>query len=131
MQEKRKKRKKSKRERTKYPALDPKLNLKTRYEEIADVAEYAHKLNEQELDFLNRFMEESVNANFNHKGKKIHKKDHQKKAIYRSNNARNKCILTRAKAYGDIKYFDDLERDDRLTDSPEDLIIDKIDREDL
>lgn len=125
------KKRRSRRSKTKYPALDPALNLKSRYDEIKDVSEYINKLTDSEKDWMNRFMDEYTNANLNHKGKKLHRKAHHKKAIYKSNNARNKCILTRAKASGEIKYLDDLNKDERLEDIFEDQLIDKIDTEEF
>lgn len=107
------------------------MNLKNRFEEIEDIASYKDQLNEEELNWLNRFSEEYITANLKHKGRKLHKKEHHKKAVYKKNNARNKCILSRSKANGSIKYFDDLKRDERLIDSFEDIIIEKIDSEEF
>lgn len=125
------KKKSTRRSRAKNPALNPALNLKSRQENIEDVNEYVNQLNDEEKDWLNRFMEEYNCADLNHKGKKLHKKDYQKKAINKANNARNRCILSRAKASNEIKYLDDLKKEERLTDSFEDSLIDKLDGEEF
>ena len=98
--------KKSKRARQKYPAINPEVNLKTRYEEIMDVASYFHTLPDDAKKFMHSFVEEYVNAKFDHPGKKIHKTKEQKRAIYNRNNARNRDILTRAKASGKCVELD-------------------------
>lgn len=92
--------KKSKRDNEKYPALKPHLNLKTRYE-LYDM-DYIDQLSEKDKDYLNRFMEEWANANFNHEGKKLDKTKKAKNDSYNRNNARNRCILTKAKASGKL-----------------------------
>lgn len=109
----------NRRSKAKYPALDPTLNLRTRYEEIEqnqyingvknDNGEIViRELTHSEKDWLNRFNEEFVNANFNHKGKKIDATKASKKRSYDKNNARNRCIYTKAKASGTLNYIEDL-----------------------
>lgn len=109
----------NRRSKAKYPALDPTLNLRTRYEEIEqnqyingvknDNGEIViRELTSAEKDWLNRFNEEFVNANFNHKGKKIDATKASKKRSYDKNNARNRCIYTKAKASGTLSYIEDL-----------------------
>jgi hypothetical protein len=102
-------RKKPKRSLTLYPALEPGLNLKTRQEEIDDVRSYFHKLSPEEKAWMNAFMEEENNANFNHNGPKLNKSREDKKRIYNKNNARNRCILTREKAQGKLVFYERLE----------------------
>lgn len=119
---------KNRRSATEYPALKKQFNLKTR----ADAAEidYLHKLNDKEKEWLNNFTEERVNANFNHKGKIIHKTKALRKECYDMNNARNRCILTRAKASGQLVsihdyndgefgFLEDLDEKDDSTDNNE------------
>ena len=109
----------NRRSKAKYPALDPTLNLRTRYEEIeqnqyingvknADGETVIRELTPTEKDWLNRFNEEFVNANFNHKGKKIDATKASRKRSYDKNNARNRCIYTKAKASGSLRYIEDL-----------------------
>lgn len=94
----------NRRNQTKYPALKPELNLKTRKEEISDLHSYMHKLNEKEKAWLNKFAEEYINASFG--PKPLHKTKALRKACYDSNNARNRDILTIAKATGKINSYD-------------------------
>lgn len=91
---------KSKRSTTKYPALKPELNLKTRYELID--YDYVNRLSEQEKEWLNKFTEEYTNASLDSKDlhKNLHNTEALKKDCYSRNNARNRDILTRAKASG-------------------------------
>lgn len=75
--------KRSRRSNSKYPALNPLLNLKTRFEQLQ--TDYAHKLPESWTDpktgkkcnpkqYLNDFNNEFVNADFTTNKKRIHKK---------------------------------------------------------
>ncbi len=111
---------KTRRSNVKYPALDPKYNLKTRQELIE--VDYIDQLNDKEKEWLNSFNEEYVNANFNHKGKKLHKKAKQKKSCYSMNNARNRDILSREKASGAINYIEDMKENQSLYSINEDLV---------
>jgi hypothetical protein len=99
----------SKRSKTKYPALDPSVNLKTRQEEINDVLSYFNKLSPKEKEWMNAFMEEENAVNFNHRGPKLNKSKEDKKRIYNKNNARNRCIYTREKAQDKLGYFERVE----------------------
>ena len=94
-----KKKKITRRSAEKYPALRPELNLKSRYDEIADI-DYIDQLNDTEKAWLNAFNEEYINAKFDHGGKKIHKTKKQRKICYDKNNARNRDIYTLKKASG-------------------------------
>lgn len=137
---------KNRRKNVKYPALDPLYNLKTRVEQIEDVHSYADKLNEEEKDYLNRFMEEYVNADFQHEGKRVHPKrlkkskyktkrgkkttDKFKKESEDRNNARNRCLLTTARAFGGLDYLQDLdaldEYEQNIYTDFEDTVLNKI-----
>lgn len=98
--------KKSKRSRERWPALKPELNLKTRFELFDQ--DYVNKLTPAEKDWLNSFNEEWNNANFKHKGDNLQTKDEHRKESYGRNNARNRCIWTRAKASGMSSSIEDL-----------------------
>ena len=99
---------KGKRARTKYPALKPELNLKSRYELID--YDYVDKLSEGDKAWLNKFTEEYVNASLDSENleNNFHCTDELKKDCYRRNNARNRDILTRAKASGTYISTDEL-----------------------
>lgn len=121
------KKKESKRSKSEYPALNPNLNLKTR-QDLIDY-DYVDKLSDKDKEWLNKFTEEYTNASFKKeipkkKGKRrkaanLHKSKEHKKSVYDANNARNRDILTRAKAQGafisieDVKW-DEEEFSDRL-----------------
>ena len=99
---------KSKRAKTKYPALKPELNLKTRYDLID--YDYVNKLDENEKQWLNKFTEEYVNASLDTENidNNFHNTQDLKRDCYRRNNARNRDILTRAKASGSYVSTDEL-----------------------
>lgn len=113
--------KKSRRSQAKYPALYPQYNLKTRTE-LFEI-DYLNKLNDKEKAWLNSFNEEYVNANFTHDGKKIQRRKSHKKDSYDRNNARNRDILTKAKASGNQVI---LTEKVQIT-TVEDMLINKID----
>lgn len=100
------KKKRNRRSKQKYPALNPEFNLRSR-SDLIDY-DYVDKLNDKDKEWLNSFTEEYTNANFNHKGKPIQKKKEYKKDSYDRNNARNRDILTREKAQGAILYIEDI-----------------------
>lgn len=121
---------KNRRESKKYPAVDVTLNLKTRYEEISDVAEYFDTLPEDAKEWMHSFVEEYINAKFNHKGKKIHRKTKQKREIYNRNNARNRDILTQSKACGKYVEMDNpMSKKIGVGELMEDYIVAKVDQE--
>lgn len=81
--------------------------------------------------WLDKFTEETYRAYFNaDKPRHIHKKQ-ARKAVYGANNARNRCIYSRAKGkkeldFGDDAAFEAIEGQNNLT-NPEDAIIAYID----
>lgn len=91
-----------KRERVKYPGLVKGVNSKARHEYMD--FDYLGKLNSEEKQWLSNFMEEYMSGNFKHQGDTLHKTKEQKKACYDRNNARNRCMLTKAKATGRVDY---------------------------
>src|SRR6267142_2579106 len=100
--------KSNKRSRTKYPALDPSVNLLSRQELINDY-DYLHKLSEKDLTWLNKFTEEYVNASFSKDNKKnLHKTKTLKKDCYNKNNSRNRCIFSKEKASSILNYLEDM-----------------------
>lgn len=117
--------KKNKRQKSKYPALDPHLNLITRQKQID--YDYLDKLTPKELEFLNQFTKETVGAavNVEDRRKNLYARTKKKvKECFDSNNARNRDILTRQEAMKTIK---DLEEIKEFTQNPEDELNSRID----
>lgn len=92
----------------KYPALDPRMNLKSRHE-VLDY-DYLHKLSPDELAFLNKFTEEYTNANLNTEKprRNLHKTAKMRKDCYDRNNSRNRDVLTRQRASNKYQYLDEI-----------------------
>jgi hypothetical protein len=88
--------------------LRPELNLKSRYEEIEDLASYADTLPDDAKEWLNQFSSEYINASFSSKKEPLHNTPELKKSCYDRNNARNRCQMTRKKASGEIMSVEDL-----------------------
>lgn len=80
--------------------MKPEKNLKTRYEEIEDIASYANTLPDDAKRWLAAFSEEEICANFNHEHEKLNTSTEDKRRIYGRNNQRNRCVFTRQKAQG-------------------------------
>ena len=107
------KKKRNRRSQIKYPSLDPKYNLKSRFDEINDIASYAKNLPEDAKAWLASFTEEYVNANFKHPGKKIIKNTKVNRSqIYARNNARNRDSYTQAQAQGKTLFIEDVFNDE-------------------
>lgn len=100
------KKRKTKRSAEKYPALRQDLNLKTRFD-LVDY-DYLDKLNDKELEWLNKFTEEYTHTDFRHT-KPIMKTKKERREAYARNNARNRCVFTRAKASGNLMYFSEID----------------------
>lgn len=115
----------TRRNSVKYPALEPRLNLKTRTDLID--FDYVEKLNDKEKAWLNSFCEEYHNANMKHPGKKIHKTKKQQRDCYTMNNARNRDILTRSKACGKAISIHEVTETDNTKNNPEDKMIEALD----
>lgn len=120
---------KTKRAKVKYSALDPTVNLKTRYELISDY-DYLSKLTEKEKAWLNKFTKEYVNADLDSKNrsKNLHRTDRLKKDCYDRNNSRNRCIWTKCKASGQFSSIEDVSQKVSDTENYEDFLIEKIDK---
>jgi len=120
---------KTRRGNAKYPGLDKKYNLKIRQELIDQ--DYIDKLTDEEKDWLSRFNEEYVSANFQHKGKKLHKTKKQKRERYQANNKRNVDIFAVSKANEMLRGEKDiksvLDKSDTNASQHEDTMIALID----
>lgn len=86
------------RDKERYPALNFKRQVKLRKDYLDGIEEYVHLLSPDEKAWLNSFLEETVITNFKHKGKKFYKSKKAKREFYNSNNARNRCMQTKAAA---------------------------------
>ena len=97
--ERKKKYKNSKRSKETTPALDKSRNLKSRVDLID--YDYINKLSKEEKIWLNAFTEGWINADFrNPITDKMFKEIEEKQFCYSMNNARNRCIYTKAKTNG-------------------------------
>jgi hypothetical protein len=121
-----KRKKQSRRSKQQYPDLDPKYNLKTRTDLIDQ--DYLHKLSPKELEWLNKFNREEISASFDTKNpsRNLNKSKKARKRCYDSNNARNRDILTKAKASNHLVDYDTL-IEEKSHDSYEDHLIDSLD----
>lgn len=101
-----------KRDLDRYPALNPRLNAKTRFE-VLDM-DYIKKLDDKSLQYLNQFMAEYVSGAFkkNDEGdyskENFHKTIEERRECYNRNNTRNRCGLTISNATGQTLRFDDI-----------------------
>lgn len=106
-----------------YPALKKQYNLKSR-QELIDY-DYIDQLNHEEKEWLNKFTEEWANAKLSKDpSKNLHKTKKLRKECYDRNNARNRCMLTRANAAGISDELSEKEPDKK---NIEENLIDKID----
>jgi len=117
------KKKKNRRNNTKYPALNPALNLKTRTELID--YDYIDQLSEKDKAWLNQFTEEYVVDKLDRKNlkKNLHNTKALKKDCDDRNNARNRDLLTTVKASGKLKDSETIKEKDVTVMSPEEEII--------
>ena len=99
----------SRRSKEKYRELIPKYALKTRYEEVADLASYAHKLSKADKEWLNKFAKEYISASFNKDPEQnLHNTAELRNSCYGRNNSRNRDIFTQQKAMGTMNYIEDI-----------------------
>jgi hypothetical protein len=101
-----------KRDLDNYPALNPRLNAKTRFE-VLDM-DYLKKLEKDDLKFMNQFMAEYVSGAFkkdesgNYSKENFHKTVEERRECYTRNNTRNRCGLTVSNATGKTFRCDDI-----------------------
>lgn len=121
-----KRKKPTRRSKQEYPDLDPKYNLKTRADLLDQ--DYLHRLSPKEMAWLNKFNKEEISASFDAKNpnKNLNKSKRARKRCYDSNNARNRDILTRAKAANQLDDYETL-IEEKSHDSYEDYLIDSMD----
>lgn len=121
------KKKSNPRESQRHPNLDKRFNLKTRTDLLDQ--DYLNKLSPEELDWLNKFNKEYVSASLDGKGD-LHNTKKLKKTCYDSNNARNRDILTKAKASNQLVDYEVLVEEPGENDY-EDYLIQQIDQKDI
>lgn len=121
---------KNRREKSDYPALEPEINLKSRWDEILDVKQYVHKLSEKEKKWMNKFMDEYVCDHVDRQNlkKNLHNNKRLKKSCDDRNNARNRDALTRAKITGFCSHLEDLNNKDVKIET-ENKLIENLDEE--
>lgn len=113
------------RSRTQYPGLKKEYNLKIRQEMFDQ--DYINKLSDKEKEWLSNFNEEYVSNNFNHKGKKIHRKKKHKKSCSDSNNARNRDEYSKAKSKNMLKHDSGIYLDKDRENTTENTLIELLD----
>src|ERR1700722_17385363 len=85
------KKKRNRRSQALYPALDPKLNLKTR-SKLLDY-DYIDQLSEKEKQWLNDFSSEYINADFKTNIEEGRKRIHRKKKVEHPKNKHLKKLI--------------------------------------
>lgn len=109
--------KKKKRDSKKYPALDPRVNSRTK-QHLIDY-DYLDKLTHSEMEWLNRFSGEyysgdfkkepgSVRGDGRYLEDNIQKSDAERRECYQRNNRNNVDYISVAKAKGEILYPHDM-----------------------
>jgi len=98
----------SKRSLVDHPYLYADLNLKSRYEEIIEIAGYADSLNKEDKEWLNSFVAEYVCADFKHGGEIVNISKEDRSICWAKNNNRNNCIFNKEKSYGSLNYLEEL-----------------------
>lgn len=127
---KKSKKKKTKRSEVKYPALNSNYMPKVR-QEYFDI-DYLDQLSEKEKAFMNKFMNEELNASFKNDGTDLNKTKEEKRKAYSNNNSRNRCLYGVTKANGlmqneDVPIFND-NNDIANYELTEDAMIAELDR---
>lgn len=107
------KKKQTRRSSSKYPALDPKLNLKTRSDLIE--IDYIEKLSEKDKQWLNDFNNEFVNADFKTNVQEGRKRIHKKKKVEHEKNKHLKKLLVDFLA--NVKQFIQILNDSQITNT--------------
>lgn len=92
----------SKRSKAKLPALEKRLYSRIK-QEYFDL-DYINKLSPKQQQWLNKFMNEHLNANMNSTATNLHRSKKMKRACYSANNARNRDVYSIAKATGRVDH---------------------------
>ena len=121
------KKKPSRRSADPHESLNPKLNLKTRYELFDQ--DYIDKLSPKEKDWLNKFNKEYIGDDLDRENlkKNLHRTKKLKKSCDDMNNSRNRDVLTRAKASKQLADYEELDNESD-NNNYEDYIIQELDK---
>jgi hypothetical protein len=109
-------------------SLNPDKNMARRLDDVKDVNEYLHKLNDEEKLWMAKFMDEYNNAKLDFKNLKnnLHNNKDLKKACTDRINARNRCIYSIENAKGMLNLagsdveLENMYYDSNVNDSEED-----------
>lgn len=107
------KKKDNKYNKQKYASFNTNYQVGVRKELLSDI-DYIDKLSEEEKDWLNRFLQETVVTNFNHGGENLYKDKEERRKLYTENNKRNADVYSLSKSKGNLYYSP------KSTDSSED-----------
>lgn len=86
--------------------MNNKLGVSVKLRNELDDYDYWHKLNKEEQTFLYSFHREWVNADFNHRNKRIHTRKKDRIGIYNMNNSRNRDLYIISKCTGKLFFGD-------------------------
>jgi len=114
MSKKSKKKSKSNYNKQKYASFNVKYQVGVRKELLSDI-DYIDKLSDEDKDWLNRYLQETVVANFNHGGESIIKDQKLRREIYKENNKRNSDVYSLGKSKGSLFYNKEAESENQQT----------------
>ena len=101
-----KKEKKSKRSRSKHPALNPRFSPKVRKDYLD--FDYLDQLSPEEKDWLNKFVDEELHASFKNDERDLNQSKEDKRRVYSNNNSRNRDLYGITKANRLLSGIEDL-----------------------
>lgn len=126
--------KNNRRQNIRHPNLKKRYNLKVRQDyidthyingvdSVTGEGKGLRPLNEEELDWLNKFYGEYVNASVNQKSHEdqLHNTEELVKDCYNKNNARNRCVMNKVKKLDRLKYESDVDVNLSDIDCDEDI----------
>lgn len=108
--------KKTRRDKFKYPAVEKTQNLLSRQDDIDDVKSYFNQLNDEEKAWMNKFMSEYNNAEgvADDDFDALHNTQELRKACRDRNNARNRCLYTQEKAQNKLKLTEHINEFEKM-----------------
>jgi hypothetical protein len=98
--------KKSRRSRSKHPALNPRFAPKVRKDYLD--FDYLNQLSPEEKDWLNKFVDEELHASFKNDERDLNKTQEEKRRVYSNNNSRNRDLYGVTKANRLLSGIDDV-----------------------